>query len=57
VGLLDHIERVVALDGELSADQRERLMAIADKCPVHRTLHSEIVINTVEATPDRGDIH
>lgn len=48
VGMLDRIERVIALSGELDDDQRRRLFEIADKCPVHRTLHSEIVIDTSE---------
>jgi len=37
------------LDGDLSDDQRARLMEIADKCPVHRTLVSEINIRTTLA--------
>ena len=47
-GMLDRIERVIALEGNLDAEQRARLMEIADKCPVHRTLKSEIDIRTVE---------
>jgi putative redox protein len=47
-GMVDHIERAISLDGELDAEQRARLMEIADKCPVHRTLESEIDIRTVE---------
>ena len=47
-GLLDHIERVITLEGDLDAAQRARLMEIADKCPVHRTLTSEVRIRTVE---------
>jgi putative redox protein len=47
-GLLDHIERVISLEGDLDATQRARLMEIADKCPVHRTLTSEVRIRTVE---------
>jgi len=43
-GKLDRIEREIALAGELDDTQRQRLMEIADKCPVHRTLHSEISI-------------
>ena len=39
----------ITLEGELSAEQRARLMEIADKCPVHRTLHSEIDVRTREA--------
>lgn len=48
-GLLDQIDREVYLDGDLDADQRTRLMEIADKCPVHRTLRSEVVIDTIAA--------
>jgi putative redox protein len=47
-GMLDHIERVITLEGDLNDEQRSRLMEIADKCPVHRTLKSEIVIRTLE---------
>jgi len=45
-GLLDRIEREVELVGPLSDEQRTRLIEIANKCPVHRTLTSEIVIQT-----------
>jgi putative redox protein len=48
--MLDRIERVITLEGDLTAEQRARLMAIADKCPVHRTLKSEIDIKSVEDT-------
>ena len=47
-GMLDRIDRTVTLAGPLDAEQRKRLMEIADKCPVHRTLTSEIEIRTVE---------
>ena len=47
-GMVDHIDREISLDGDLSADQRAKLMEIADKCPVHRTLTSEINIRTVQ---------
>jgi uncharacterized OsmC-like protein/pimeloyl-ACP methyl ester carboxylesterase len=43
-GMLDQIERVITMEGPLNAEQRQRLMEIADKCPVHRTLTSEIHI-------------
>lgn len=49
VGLVDRIERVVHLEGDLDADQHKRLLDIAEKCPVHRTLTSETVIQTTEA--------
>jgi uncharacterized OsmC-like protein/alpha/beta superfamily hydrolase len=47
-GMIDRIDRNITLEGALSADERKRLMEIADKCPVHRTLKSEIEIRTVE---------
>jgi uncharacterized OsmC-like protein/alpha-beta hydrolase superfamily lysophospholipase len=46
VGMLDQIDRVIAMEGALDAEQRQKLMEIADKCPVHRTLTSEIHIVT-----------
>jgi uncharacterized OsmC-like protein/pimeloyl-ACP methyl ester carboxylesterase len=45
-GMLDQIERIIAMEGNLDAEQRKKLMEIADKCPVHRTLTSEIHIVT-----------
>ena len=48
-GLLDEITREIRLTGPLDAAQRARLLEIADKCPVHRTLESEMVIKTHEA--------
>lgn len=47
-GMIDRIDRVIMLEGDLDAEQRARLMEIADKCPVHRTLKSEIDIRTME---------
>ena len=48
-GMLDQIDRVISIEGALDADQRKRLMEIADKCPVHRTLRSEVRIVTKAA--------
>ncbi len=48
-GMLDQIDRVISMEGALDADQRKRLMEIADKCPVHRTLTSEVRILTKAA--------
>lgn len=45
-GKIDRIERVIAMEGQLDSEQRAKLMEIADKCPVHRTLESEISIVT-----------
>ena len=47
-GMIDRIERAITLLGNLNDDQRRRLLEIADKCPVHRTLTSEVDIRTVE---------
>jgi len=48
-GQIDQMERVIAMDGGLDSEQRAKLMEIADKCPVHRTLTSEIRIVTRQA--------
>lgn len=47
-GRIDRIDRAITLTGQLSDEQRARLREIADKCPVHRTLTSEIEIRTSE---------
>ena len=47
-GMLDRIERMITLEGDLKPEERKRLLEIADKCPVHRTLTSEIDIRTSE---------
>lgn len=47
-GMLSRITREIELVSDLDDDQRAKLMLIADKCPVHRTLSSEIVIETRE---------
>ena len=43
-GRLDRFERVITLVGDLSTVQRQRLLEIADQCPVHKTLEGEILI-------------
>lgn len=45
-GRLDEITREIALDGDLAPEQRARLIEIADRCPVHRTLTGEVKIRT-----------
>jgi putative redox protein len=45
-GMLDRIERDIALAGPLDDEQRARLLEIAERCPVHRTLTSEVTIRT-----------
>ena len=45
-GMLDRIERQISLSGPLSEEQRRRLLEMAERCPVHRTLVSEVNIRT-----------
>jgi uncharacterized OsmC-like protein len=45
-GMLDRIERDIHFAGSLTNEQRSKLLEIANKCPVHRTLTSEVVIKT-----------
>jgi len=45
-GMLDRIERDIELTGTLTEDQRGKLLEISNRCPVHRTLTSEIDIKT-----------
>jgi putative redox protein len=45
-GKIDKIERIITLDGDFDESQRQRLLEIANKCPVHRTLHSEVWVPT-----------
>jgi uncharacterized OsmC-like protein len=47
-GMLDRIEQDIRFTGPLTVEQHSRLREIADKCPVHRTLTSEIDIRTRE---------
>ncbi|MFB6231164.1 MAG: alpha/beta fold hydrolase [Salinibacter sp.] len=45
-GKVDRIRREIDVRGNLSEDQRQRLLEIANKCPVHRTLHSEVRVES-----------
>ena len=45
-GKIDRIEREITLHGALTEEQQTRLLQIAERCPVHRTLTSEINIRT-----------
>jgi putative redox protein len=45
-GKVDRMEREIHIEGELTEEQRHRLLEIADICPVHRTLHSEVVVTS-----------
>ncbi|MFQ5755269.1 MAG: alpha/beta fold hydrolase [Acidiferrobacterales bacterium] len=49
-GKIDRIERELFLEGALTPEQRKKLLEIANKCPVHRTLRSEIDIQTAVAS-------
>lgn len=43
---IDKIDRVIELKGDLTDAQRHRMLEIADRCPVHKTLHNEIVVDS-----------
>jgi uncharacterized OsmC-like protein/alpha/beta superfamily hydrolase len=45
-GKIDRFERAIYLQGDLSEEERQRLLEIADRCPVHRTLHGEIAVSS-----------
>jgi uncharacterized OsmC-like protein/fermentation-respiration switch protein FrsA (DUF1100 family) len=45
-GRIDRINRRIFLTGDLSTEQRKKILEIADKCPVHRTLHSQVLVET-----------
>jgi putative redox protein len=45
---IDRFQREIRMEGDLTPEQRDRLMQIADKCPVHRTLTSDVRIETHE---------
>jgi putative redox protein len=44
--VVDHIDRTIRLDGPLTGEQRARLLALAERCPVHRTLTGEVRVAT-----------
>src|ERR1700722_1883582 len=50
-GRVDRIDAGVSVTGDLTEEQRSRLLEIADKCPVHRTLASEVRIQTRMTEP------
>lgn len=43
---IDHFERLIEIEGDLDEAQKNRLMEIADRCPVHRTLHGDVKVIT-----------
>lgn len=43
------IRRTIRIEGDLDADQRRRMLEIAEKCPVHRALHGAVRVRTTEA--------
>jgi putative redox protein len=47
---VDEITRTITIYGDLGEPERQKLLEIADKCPVHRTLHSEVKVRTVLAS-------
>ncbi|MET0554114.1 MAG: OsmC family protein [Vicinamibacteria bacterium] len=55
-GIATRIDREIALAGALSDEQRQRLLEIAERCPVHRTLTSTIAIESRLAAPDPATV-
>ena len=53
-GRIDRIEREITITGALDAERRQRLLEIADKCPVHRTLENEVKVVTALAEDPSG---
>ena len=49
-GKIDEFRREISFDGDLTDAELDRLMEIADKCPVHRTLHSEVKVRTTRGS-------
>jgi len=48
-GMIDRIERVISLTGPLTDEQKTRLLEVANKCPLHKTITSEIsIISSLE---------
>ena len=54
-GHIDRLTREIEVDGDLTPDQLQKVLEIADKCPVHRTLHSEIKVRTRLADGERAE--
>ena len=44
--VMEQIDRTIVVFGDLSEEQRNALLVIADKCPVHRTLHADVHVAT-----------
>jgi putative redox protein len=55
-GIATRIDREIALTGPLSDEQRQRMLEIAERCPVHRTLTSTIAIESRLAAPDPATV-
>ncbi|GJM14467.1 MAG: hypothetical protein DHS20C12_28700 [Pseudohongiella sp.] len=45
-GRVDEFTRVITLEGDLSEEERQRMIEISDRCPVHKTLHGDIKVRT-----------
>ncbi|GGD74470.1 bifunctional alpha/beta hydrolase/OsmC family protein [Lacimicrobium alkaliphilum] len=52
---LEVIERQIRLEGELDQAQRQRLLEIANKCPVHKTLHNQLTVKSVLVDINRAE--
>lgn len=50
VGKIDQIKRQLEIEGDITQAQRDRMVKIADRCPVHKTIHNEIEVITTLRT-------
>ena len=46
IAKIDTFERKIVVTGNLDEKQIQKLLLIADKCPVHKTLHEEVSVNS-----------
>ncbi len=52
-GKLDKITRYIKVKGDINQEQRQKLLTIAEKCPVHKTLtHENIIVDKIETSCD-----
>ena len=56
VGRLDRVDWSLRFQGELTKEQRSRLLEIAQMCPVHRTLRSEVYISAPSGVEDDPEV-
>ena len=51
-GKIDEFQRSISFEGDLTKEQKARMLEIADRCPVHKTLHREVKIRPAQEPAD-----